>query len=446
MFWSPRVLVAVFEGGATILIGFIAWLEFGKGMALPTMWLVTPMLLLPGLNQAIANVEMFMLLPLLATVAIYCHSRQNAHKDKHWLAAGFLGATTLLYKYTALPILAWVFIAWCIALWRKTGSVNLILRALGCAVAGGILASALELTFFLVQDGGKAFWECTIVFNRYYAGTANFGLDYFWANVREFWNNWWILFLIPPAIILQPRPRIWFWMGIFACSLLATNGSCYGQYYVAMMPFWALLNVVGMRALGARISQWTRLSVGAGFFLMTTAVVLLVICPDVQWLFRSRDQFIIEKMAESPFIEAQLAADQVDRMSSPNDFIYVAGSEPEILYYAQRFSPTRFMTSYALMIPTSLAAGYQREAIQDLELHPPKLIVFVQVGNSWLRQPATPPLFLDFMGKFLRHYVLAGGYVKKDPRAGYWTANLSADEYRSASLILYQLKVSGSSP
>lgn len=444
VFWSPRLFAALFEGGVTILIGFIAWLEFGRGTALPAMWLVTPMILLPYLETADANVESWMLLPLTATVAVYCYSRHSGHKKKHWFLAGFLAATTLLYKYTALPVLAFVFAVWFWETWRGA-RVNAV-RAAGCAVAGGVLATVVELLFFLMHDGGKAFWECTVVFNRYYAGTDNFGLNYFWEKCKWFWDSWWILFLMPWAILLQPRPRIWFWVGIFACSILATNGSVYGHYYLVVMPFWALLNVEGIRVLASRISQWMpKLSFAWGF-LITTIVVLLVIRPDAWWLRLTREQFAVEKMAESPFIEARLAAAQVSRMSSPDDFVYVAGSEPEILYYAQRFSPTRFITTYALMIPTPLAPGYQQEAIQDLQSHPPKLIVFVQVGNSWLRQPTSPPLFLDFMGKFLKRYEIAGGYVKKDPRAGYWTTHLSVDEYRSASLILYKLKDDGSHP
>ena len=77
LFWAPRLLAYVFVALATVLLGFIARLEFGKGFALPAMWLATPMILLPGIDQFPANTEMFLLLPLLATVAIYCFSHQQ---------------------------------------------------------------------------------------------------------------------------------------------------------------------------------------------------------------------------------------------------------------------------------------------------------------------------------------------------------------------------------
>jgi hypothetical protein len=439
-FWSPRILAALFTALATLLLGLIARLEFGKGVALPAMWLATPMVLLPRLELSDANVETFLLLPLMATVATCCYSRQHGNKGWHWLAAGFLAGVTLLYKYTALPVLAFVFIAWLFEMWRHGAKANLIFRLLMCAAAGGILAFALGLAFFLIQDGGRAFWECTMTFNRYYTGTSSFGLNYSWSRIEDFWGNWWVLFGIPWAILLQPGARIWFCFGIFISALLATAESSYGHYYAIIMPFWALLSAVGIRTLAERLGQRMGPLSPWAETLAAMIVVVLVLRPDVPWMLCSSSQFAEEKMGQYPFREAQLLADEVSRRSSPNDFIYVAGSEPEIYYYAHRFSPTRFITVYALMIVTPLAVGCQHEVIRDLQQHPPKLIVFAQTGAGWLRQTNTPPDFQNFLGQFLQNYHLAGGYVKSDPPKGYWTTNLDAAEFKSSSLLLYERK------
>jgi hypothetical protein len=438
IFWSPRLLAAVFIAGATILLGFIARLELGEGFALPAMWLATPMFLLPGIELFDANVEPFLLLPLIGTVAVYCYSRQHGNKNIHWMGAGFLAAATLLYKYTALPILAFLFTAWLFEMWRQGTKATFILQALACALAGGILATALELAYFLFHDGGKTFWECTVAFNRYYAGTGAFGFNFFWSRVKDLFANWWILFLIPWAILLQPHARAWFWLGIFGCALVATNTSSYGHYYLVVMPFWALLALWGIRALSSRAGEERSQRIAG---LITIAVVVLLVCPDLRLMRCSPQQFAEEKIGGYPFIEAQLVADEVSRMSSPNDFIYVAGSEPEILCYARRFAPTRFITAYALMIPTPLTSGYQAEAIRDLRQNPPRLIVFAQSGAGWLRQASTPPEFQNFLGGFLKqNYVLEGAYVKPAPPNGYWSTNLNRDEFKAASLLLYVRK------
>jgi hypothetical protein len=127
-------------------------------------------------------------------------------------------------------------------------------------------------------------------------------------------------------------------------------------------------------------------------------------------------------------------------MSSPNDFVFVAGSEPEILCYAQRFSPTRFITSYPLTIPSPSIHDYQQAAMQDLKEHPPKLIVFVTSDASWVRHPTTPPGFFDFLNDFVRqNYALVGGYVNSDVQKG-WVDQLTGKEFGDSTLLLYQLK------
>lgn len=227
-FWSPRILACVSTGLAAVLLGFTARREFGGGYALPVMALMTLMILLPGLDQVDANVEMFMPLPLVAVVAMYCYSRRRGHKDIHLLATGFIAGIALLYKYTALPILGFVFFAWFVELWLNQRKAGPIFRALACVTAGGILAAALELIFFLAHDGGKTFWECTVTFNRYYAGsnaTGSFGLGILWSKCVEFWHSWWILYLVPWAILLKPHPRAWFWLGVVISALFATSGS-----------------------------------------------------------------------------------------------------------------------------------------------------------------------------------------------------------------------------
>jgi hypothetical protein len=58
-FWSPRLVTYLFVALATILLGFIVRLELGEGFALPAMWLMTPMVLLPGIDQYTCNPERF---------------------------------------------------------------------------------------------------------------------------------------------------------------------------------------------------------------------------------------------------------------------------------------------------------------------------------------------------------------------------------------------------
>ena len=282
-FWFPRVLAGLFAALAACLLGLIARLEFGPEFALPAMWLVTPMLLCPGLWQFTANTEMFMILPLLATVAVYVVSRHRDGPDhrrvRAWFLAGFLGATALWYKYTALPVLALLFVVWSIEEWRADRGGRRLLGWWLFGILGAGLASAVELAPFLVRDGGRRLWECTVAFNRFYRASASFGMSGFWGWLQAFWVDWWVLFLLPGVLLVRHRRRVWFWVGMFGAAWVSTGASSFGQYYVVVMPFWALLVAVAvsdLASVAATRLPWSSAWLRRAF---TAGVVLLVCLP-----------------------------------------------------------------------------------------------------------------------------------------------------------------------
>ena len=437
--WAPRLLAYGFVALATLLLGYIARLEFGRGVALASMALATPMILQPGLGQFAANTEMFLLLPLLATVAVYCHSRQRGDPPMSWLAAGFLGVTTLLYKYTALPVLAFVFAVWSVEIWRRHRDVRRLARGWLWGLLGGLAAATVFLGFFWLHDGGAALWECTVRFNRFYARSGNFGLAALAAQFGKFFPAWWILFALPWAAWFRPNARPWFWFGLLAAALAATNASFYGHYYIVVMPFWALLSAAGLGVLAEAGARWLKRPAPILRRLLTGLAVILLLLPDARWIAASPTQFAETKLGPGgTFLGSAAVARRIAAASAPDDPVFIAGSEPQILCYADRGSPTRFITLYALMIPTPLARDYQREAMRDLQAHPPAWVVFASTDGSWLREPASPPDFLDFLGPWLeRNYELVGGYVAAGP-SGRWVEPLTSGDLAASSLLLYR--------
>ena len=120
----------------------------------------------------------------------------------------------------------------------------------------------------------------------------------------------------------------------------------------------------------------------------------------------------------------------------------MAGSEPQILYYANRLSSTRFVIVYPLLIPTPLARGYQAEAMRDLERHPPAAIVFAQSPLSWLPQKGSPVEFLQYLDKLVaEHYDRVGGWVN-NAQGGRWQEPLADQDRAKASLVLFRRKAS----
>lgn len=443
VFWAPRLLAAVFVALATLLLGGIARREFGAGHALPVMWLMTPMVFLPGMEQVTANTEMFLLLPLLGVFALYSRARQGGAGIWPWFAAGGLAATALLYKYTALPLLVLALAAWSWETWRAGRQIKPLLRCHAALWLGGLLAAAAELGFFLAHDHGATWWDCTVTFNRHYMASDNFGWAGLWLRLRPLLAAWWILVpLAGAAFWSKPRFRVWFWAAALAAAMLATGGSYYGQYYILLAPFGALLAVAGLSPLAAVLARRSSFTAGQIRTGLLVLAMLLVLLPDASWLTLPPRTFAAAKYASiSIFMESPVVGRRVAELSSPGDPVWVAASEPQILAYAQRPSATRFITVYALVIPSPEQAGYQAQAMAEVQASHPALAVW---APSWLQQTGEPSPYLRFINDTLaRDYERVGGYVRETGH-NHWAEPINDEEARNASVLLFKRKAAAS--
>ena len=439
-YWSPRVLAGVFVALATILLGYAVQLDFGTSVAWMAMWLATVMIPAPEIGQFAANTEMFLLLPLLTIVAVFVREQHRGYRRWHSWVAGFAAIAAVLYKYTVMPLVILIFIAW---VWKatRTQDARQLVRRLFPACIGAVTGGALILGFFIVHDGGRQLWECTVLFNRHYVQSGNFGLSGFWFNLKSFWSAWWILFFLSGAAFLRPAARIWFWAGLFGGAWLCTSASVYGHYYILLMPFWAVLAANGIKTAGELLANLLKCPSSETVSAMAAITVFLCLLPDLPWIVCPSSRFSPAKFgSQNPFAESPLVAGRIAELSAPDDFVFIAGSEPQILCYAHRFSPTRFITMYPLMIPSSLALEYQREAVQDLEQHPPTLIVLARANTSWLRGKTSPKDFLIQLKVLLdRDYTRVGGFVP-DATNGFWVEPLSDIQFDRSSLVLFKRK------
>jgi hypothetical protein len=89
----------------------------------------------------------------------------------------------------------------------------------------------------------------------------------------------------------------------------------------------------------------------------------------------------------NPFPEAREIADYIRNTSAPGDSVFVLGSEPEILFHAERRSATRYIFAYPLTGDFPDVLERQREVVRALHRERPLYIVWVQVQASLLFEP-----------------------------------------------------------
>ncbi|MFH1428412.1 MAG: glycosyltransferase family 39 protein [Candidatus Margulisiibacteriota bacterium] len=444
-FWAPRVVAYIFVGLATILLGFIARKEFGKGAGWIAMWIVTPLILLPGIITYEAKQEKFLLLPLMGILFGHIYWNKNS-SSKHWFIAGLLSAITLSYKPTVCPIILFIFIVQIIETWKSAPALKQILKKIACAIFGGGLALLIMFAFFIAHHSLAAFWECVVTYNRHYTEYSGFGLSEFFRHLKIFWANWWILFLLTAYYLIRRPLRWWFYTGLFAAALLSTAGSLYNQYYVPLMPIWALVITGAITSLANDISSKYKLPARYLRMGLLIIVLLLLILPSWQTIMMSPLEFQLRnyrgptQLGGNPFYGSPIVAKRVQELTSPDDYVYIAGSEAQILYYAKRQSPTRFTISYPLM-HTPMALEYQKEVIRDLEKNPPEIIVFAPSNLSWMRRKDSPVLIFGYLDQLQskKDYRVIGGFVQGE-HGGFLQEPVNAGAFHPSRYSLLIMK------
>ena len=432
----PRVLSALATALSTILVGFIVSRGHGRAAGLSAMYLMTPMMALRRLDPMAANTEVFMNVFLLSCLALYAWKEERATR-LHWFAAGVSAAIAVLYKPIALPLLAFIFCAWSAETYRHTRNARSVARSLLAAVSGFLLAGAIALGPFLIRDLGRSLWECAVLYNAYFA-FANEPAQNMFQYLLDLlsWNFYLVAALLLWFFVKRPA-RWWLYGGALIAAVLSLLRAAQGHYYVMAVPFIAIVCAVSLAGVFAQFPRFfTRRH--AAKTASATAIIVLALC----WPLCHQVAMSPEQLCDwfyspgNPFVEARTVADHVAGLSSASDRVFVAGSEPEILYYAKRRSSSRFITMYPLMIATPLAAAYQEEAVRELQNDPPEVIVFAETRMSWFRQSGSPPKLTDFLDRFIiTRYRLAGGIRLKGKE---WRDTLARDELVNCSVLVFQ--------
>ncbi len=432
----PRILASLSVYFTIVLTGLIVARERNHFIGLAVMWIMVPMISLPAVFPFAANTEVFMILPMMVTFFLFMWKKGDASL-LHWFIAGCSGAIACLYKPIAAPVLVFIVLLWQYELWKSTKSISALIKHTIVIVAGVAGTALLFLLPFIIHDGAKTLRECVIDYNIVYTSSDQNGYSSFFYYMSVLWRTWWIVFLLPFWLIIK-RPALWWgYFGAIIISLITISRTAIGHYYILAIPFLAIASIIALDSLFTSISIFSNKgSVGAKV-VVVGVIILILSSSNFRLLSLSSEELCIEAYGnQNPFIEAQLMATKLSENSKQSDNIFIAGSEPEILYYADRKSLSRFVIMYPLMIPTPAALTYQQEVIQSLQQNPPDDIIYATPQASWLTTERSPKLFMPFLEKLLSSQYKAIGGTLLNSRV--WVDNPSAKDAKNFSLILFK--------
>jgi hypothetical protein len=213
------------------------------------------------------------------------------------------------------------------------------------------------------------------------------------------------------------------------------------HYFVLLLPAAALLVAVAVDGL-RRLLAGTGARSGAGPLAATAFLAVFLVSLGMQagYLLRATPRQVCRMTyGLNPFPEAREIARYISAHSSPGDRIAVLGSEPEILFYANRLSATGHIYMYGLMEPQPYARTMQLQAIQEIEKSAPAWLVFVNSPYSWVIRPDSDRTLLAWYARYVEEHYVPAGLIEtfsRETTAYTWSDTVSVRDTRTRDLIM----------
>jgi len=363
----------------------------------------------PALGATAANTELFLLLPAVASFLALLRGLAS-ESPKWWLLCGAMGVLACWFKQVAATNFAFVLAVAALtqgsppragAAADGVGAPARAARRLGWIALGAAAAVLPVLGVFAAADALEPFIDAVFLHNLEYAGrrTLGQGLDNLFGillHQAPALIGVWLLALAgllhPAAASGKVRALIGGWL---LSSLLGASVGLQFRphYFVQTLPPLCALAGLGLAALVRRALCLEPRALGA-LALAGLAVALLL--PP---LLAQRDSLFASSPAAAsralygwnPFAVAPEIARHIAGTSASDETVYVVGSEPELLFQAERRSATRYIFFYPLTGGGPRAASRQREAMQEVRAARPGYVVVVDVSTSLLASDETDP-------------------------------------------------------
>ena len=262
-----------------------------------------------------------------------------------------------------------------------------------------------------------------------------------------------VIGLLSPLWDKTSRPATTFIIVFWFFSFLTMCIAFYlrAHYFLYLFPATALLIGIGFNSFYLIIKK-SRLIKFESLIIVSTVLIIFTysVLDQRKFLFQTTPEALSRILYESnPFIESLVIADYVNEHSSPQDKIAILGSEPQILFYADRISATKHILTYPLMGNHQHANLMQKEAMTDIELSKPPILINVVIPTSWLFQKDSKSMLFHWLDSFVsRHYKLAGivEILNTKTTNYYWGKDVIKFSPKGASFIqIYQRKQSSQS-
>lgn len=359
----------------------------------------------PRLTANAANTEIFMLLPMVASVYCMLRALEGESEVRWWVLCGALAAAACWFKQVAAANALYVAAVPAAdgLLRRPRMAPAALLRAYGGLAVGAALVTVPGLLACAAAGAWDPFVDAVILHNLRYAESNTVAQG---GKLLLHWLGWQapglgVFWALAAIGVLFPRLagcRSWALLaGWLAASAGGVSIGLYFRphYFIQVLPALAAVGGVVLGAAAAWVLARPRLSSAA---LGLSALTALAVVPPVLANAAIRGAGTPSAISRAiyglnPFPESLEIGKYIRRTSGPGDRVYIVGSEPQILFYAGRPSATRYIFFYPLTGNYPGALERQRGVAAEVEAARPLYVVWSNIATS-LRASEDTEVFL----------------------------------------------------
>src|SRR5258708_18600285 len=186
------------------------------------------------------------------------------------------------------------------------------------------------------------------------------------------------------------------WLITSAIGITA-GGYFFPHYFQQWLPPLALLSILGAAWL-SELDFWKR------SWIPRAALVLLLLVLPLKtlwpfWFSYSLADAVRKIYPGNFFAEMPEFAARIAQVTSPDQRVFIFGAEPELLFYAQRISATRYIFLFPLYGPYRNAREKQIAAADEIQRAAPAAAVYVP--NDLFFNPGSDQYFTEWSLSYL---------------------------------------------
>ena len=403
---AVHLAALLFAAASSCALFFLALRFMNRFWAFVAAALFTLLSADPFAQGTAANTEVFMLLPLILSQIAFLKAADNPRNGLPMLICGALTGIAIACKQVAavnwfLLIALYPIFAAPEKRWRSAFAFTIW-------SLGGIFAiSGIIALYFWTRHGLSGLVDNVFTHNLEYIGAMTWSdrLQFCLETIARLARTEtlvWIFSGIGLIALMVVRQNKWFAFlaGWLITSMIGVSASGYffPHYFQQLLPPLALIAICGAQWLSGFRPWRSSWIPGELFGLLLVVLPLKTLWPF--WFNYTPADAVRRIYPGNFFAEMPEFAARIAQVTSSEQRVFVFGAEPELLFYAQRVSTTRYIFLFPLYGPYRNAREKQIAAANEIQRAAPAAAVYVP--NDLFFNPGSDQYFTDWSLSYLQ--------------------------------------------